>query len=958
MLIEILQLVLYDAIFIGLFLVALLPLAMYKRAAAAVLKRNFFGYFSNPTGYVFLCIFVLLTSFFAFWPHEFFNSNLANVDQLNDVIPLILLIFVPAITMSVWAEERRQGTDELLLTLPAGDFDIVTGKFLAAASIFSVSLLFSQIANYLVLTALSLGNLDTGLFFATYLGYWMMGLGMLAVGMVASFLTSNLTVGFILGVLFNVPLALASRADLMFTDTEIARAVQAWSLGAQFDDFGRGVISLSSGIYFLLIVSIGLYCSMVLIGKRHWYGGRDGDSMLVHYIVRALALLVMGAGLTYGFSNWDRIRYDATENKSASLSPQTIEIISKLDVERPIQIEAFISSNIPELYVQTRYDLVSLLKEFEKASSKVQVTIHDNLELSTDEAVLAEDRFGIRPRTVNIRSRGAIREEQVILGAVFQSGLQKVVVPFFENGIPVEYELVRSVATVAKQRKLKLGVIQTDAHMMGTVTFSGGRPQQIPKQPIIVELEKQYDVETVDPAAPINVDNYDALLAAQPSSLSPEGLSNLINAIKAGAPTVIFEDPRPWFLQHIPGTGDPKPSPGGMPGMNRNVPKADIQELWKALGIRGLGSAGFDGSIQPDLVWQRYNPYPKLQVESAIPDQWIFASNNAPEGEGSISDESQVTSGLVEVLFPVAGAITKRPESKLDFLPLIQTGLQSGTITGEAFMRAQRNRDPNELRNAQGAITEDRYTLAAHITAKGSSTADDEAEAADDGEANEDESGDGKLNVIYIADIDVLSSAFLNIRARPDQSEEIVWNFENVTFLLNVFDELTGDTDYIQIRKRKPSHYTLRVVEINADKAREQEQIERARYQKEFQEELDKREEEINEKVNKLQKELNDLQNDPQADRAELQYILQRHLIETERANRQINVLREQLERKRDRQIRNIRREADSKISAIQNQFKLYAILLPPLPPLLLGVLVLVMRLLREREGVAKTRLR
>ncbi|MCA9704903.1 MAG: ABC-2 transporter permease [Myxococcales bacterium] len=179
------------------------------KVVSAIFRKDMRAYLGNPTGYVFITLFIMATGAAAFLQEEFFTRNLADLATLNAYMPAILMFFVPAITMNAWADERRGGTDELLLTLPLRDGEVVLGKYLGVLGMYTASLALTAIAQLSVL--MYLGEPDKGLMFSTFAGYWLMGALFAAIGLVGSMLTLNTTVAFILGGL--------GCAGLVFTGT-------------------------------------------------------------------------------------------------------------------------------------------------------------------------------------------------------------------------------------------------------------------------------------------------------------------------------------------------------------------------------------------------------------------------------------------------------------------------------------------------------------------------------------------------------------------------------------------------------------------------------------------------------------------------------------------------------------------------------------------------------------------
>lgn len=924
----------------------------------AVFRRNFVSYFANPTGYVFICLFVLLGAIAAFWVPEFFANNLANLDQLGYWLPFIMLVYIPTITMGIWADERKQGTDELLLTIPAGDFDIVLGKYLAALAIFSVSLLFSLVCNYLVLNNLASTSvyvalspqLDLGLFLGNYVGYWLVGLAMLGIGLVASFLTSNVTIGFVLGVLFNTPLVFLSRADAVFGTfgQDAVQAVKRWSVGQQLYDFSRGVLSLSSFAYFFTIVAVTLYASMILIGRRHWFVGGRRWLLSAHFLVRLAALVIAAGGIVAVFRYHD-VRADVTSEKLSSLSPKTRELVAKIDPKYPVVLEAFISPSVPEAYVQTRLNLLSILEELQSVGGKkVQVKIHDADRFGSDVAMagatLAEKRYGIKPRQVASLNHGTFSTDNIYLHVAGRCGVRPIPVTFIDRDTPVEYELARSICTASEQKRMKLGILTTDAPLYGTFNFQSTAPPQ--NWPIVEELEKQYDVVRIDPTKPIT-EKLDVLLAVQPSAMGETEMSYFIEAIKSGIPTAIFEDPAPVFA-NVPATSSPRQPPGG--GMNPFMqmpapPKADNTRLWNLLGVDFATDQPRYPGVQ--VVWQSYNPYPKIPDFTKV-TEYVFVDTSCGAKE-PFNPNDPISAGLQQVMFPFPGFIAKQNVSNLKFTPLVTTSEKTGMVLYRSLAQQMNPYGANE--EPVLVPTNLPYVLAAHIQGKVKTAPDEEVpfDPSKNKKKTPKQPIESNINVVLVADIDMLTQAFFVLREQGDRPEiGVHFQFDNVTFVLNALDQLAGENRFLDIRKRRRTHRVLARVEERTKDVKKSAADSRERLSKQFDEMEKKEQKAIDDKIADLQgrKNVNEQQM-----ATEVSMMMQD-------LSRQKKAALAKLREEKDREVNKIEMDQSMKVRRVQFEYKLWAVLLPPIPPLLVAFFVFIHRRVREREGVAQSRLR
>jgi ABC-2 type transport system permease protein len=236
--------------------------------AFTIFKKELRSYFSSPIGFVFIIFYLLVSNAFFFFVQDFFKVGQVSMRGYFAALPWVFLFFVPAISMRLWAEEKKMGTVELLLTMPLKEWEVVFGKFLAAFGFLAITLIFSLT---IPISLAYLGKPDYGVIVGSYVGALFLGSAYLAIGLFISSLTENQVVAFIISLAVIFVLLLVGIAPVWLNALgSIVAVCEYVSLLSHFNNVTRGVIDSRDVIYYGSVIVLFLYLNIKNIEARKW----------------------------------------------------------------------------------------------------------------------------------------------------------------------------------------------------------------------------------------------------------------------------------------------------------------------------------------------------------------------------------------------------------------------------------------------------------------------------------------------------------------------------------------------------------------------------------------------------------------------------------------------------------------------------------------------------------------
>jgi len=479
-----------------------------------IVRKELRNYFDHPTAYILLVVFLVINFFFYF--RSAFLLAEASVRPLFDLLPWILLFFIPAATMGALAEERRHGTLEVTLSHPIREHQFMLGKYFGNLLFIAIALAGTLLVPILLLLG---GMPDFGVIVAQYIGSLLLAAGMAAVGIAASALTRNQITAFIVGT--------AVIFLFILTGTELVQiGLPGWLAGpvgqlailTHFTNVARGVIDLRDVVYFVAFAAAFLALGYwLLLRDRLSHGSR-----LYRNLRLGTATIVAIAVVANLFGSHIPGRLDLTAEKLYTLSPGTRAILGDLD--DVVTISLFVSRELPVQVQPLERDVRDVLRDFERyGRGNIQIVRkHPD---QSDEVRRESQQLGITPVQFNVVRREELQLKQGWLGLAVQYADSAEVIPFVGDIRDLEYQLAANVWRLTRTGTPKVAFVT--GHGERTQTDFGAFSR---------ELARTYELSSVDLSqedAALDAD-LDAIVVAGPRQALDERSRALLRTYLAG----------------------------------------------------------------------------------------------------------------------------------------------------------------------------------------------------------------------------------------------------------------------------------------------------------------------------------------------------------------------------------------------------------------------------------------
>lgn len=751
----------------------------------AIFNKEIRQFLNSLIAYIVIGVFLtgigLLTWFFP--ETSVLNYGYADMETLFSMGPFVYMFLIPAITMRMLAEEKKSGTIELLLTRPLTDTQIIIGKYLAAFTLVIFSVIPTLLYYYSVYQLGNpVGNLDTPGIIGSYIGLILLGGVFTSIGLLASSLSENQIISFILAVFlcFTLFTGVSSVAGLFTGQT--ALYIEEMSLSYHYDALSRGLVDTRNLLYFFSTIAVMLLLTKLKLSARMmsfkpqkmriW--GRFAAGILVLFIFN-----VIGA-------NYFK-RFDLTEEKRYTLRESTKEMLAEVD--QPLHIELLLGRDLPTGFQRLQKSILETIEEF-GIYSNAQITWSVNDPGEADSEAQRNANYtqrvnqGMSPTRIFANEDGRDVQKLIFPYAVISSGGRSAAILLLkgDQGAPAEVKLNQSIEGI--EFELAVGIQRlTAANRKRVAIMTGhGELDSLNIQGFVADMIQFYDLQRLDLSRETQIRNFDAVIIAKPqTAFSREEKYKIDQYIMNGGKVLFLIDALSVDMTKAGGQGTY--------GMALDL---GLDDLFFRYGVR------LEKNYVLDV--QRFGRYPVITDEAGTITnlRWPYyfgTANYTPH---------PITRNLDAVYMRFAGTIDTVAAKGIKKTPLLYTSASTRVLRTPApvsFEQIARENDPNLY---QGGIQPIAYLLEGSFTSmfknrilpkEGVNTSDFKEEGVEN-------------KILVISDGDLIRNEIRRGRAQelglnPFANNNEQQRYANSDFLFNVLAYLIDENGLITARTKE-----------------------------------------------------------------------------------------------------------------------------------------------------------